>query len=482
MEDYELKKESNYKYQVLKNGKPAYELQKRGSKWACSCTGFKYRGTCKHVKMLEEQLGQEPEQLHGIFARVAQLQKSYDLWKQRYEENPSKVNERNMNNRKAQLEEAKQKAEEEKKNPTVRRHPREEFEPYVPKLEEVFKGLGKWELVGSWRRGKKDFHDLDCLICCNKSDFKKVFERLSSDHEYVPTITGDEIIRGKYKGYDFDINRVEPDEWGSQLLYRTGSAAFNVAMRGWLKKSGWSLNEHGVFNEKGEKLASKTEEDMFRAMGLPFIKPEDRENPGSYRKYFRGVPGQKKVGDSIVKDKDSYDDFIIELMIDLEDLRTKKRKFSISYNCFELDGISTEVLIRMKPTNRITKKDVNPLITLCISEAGDSKDVLFEGDVPMDEVVSTVEKECYSFIFDSDAAKVADTLNKNLNVNCKVLVKPGSTIFVMDTGVAWVTKDKIRTNCPLIVDNLLKFIYPGRFMDLISIQDCKLCQKIIDSK
>ena len=41
---------------------------------------------------------------------------------------------------------------------------------------------------------------------------------------------------------------------------------------------GLKLNEYGVFNRKtGEKLAGRTEKEVFKALGVDYVEPEERE-------------------------------------------------------------------------------------------------------------------------------------------------------------------------------------------------------------
>ena len=43
---------------------------------------------------------------------------------------------------------------------------------------------------------------------------------------------------------------------------------------------GLTLNEYGVFrNDDGARLGGETEEDVYAALGLPFIPPQRREDP-----------------------------------------------------------------------------------------------------------------------------------------------------------------------------------------------------------
>jgi DNA polymerase (family 10) len=45
-------------------------------------------------------------------------------------------------------------------------------------------------------------------------------------------------------------------------------------------KKGWKLNEYGLFDEKGKKIAGRTEEEIYEKLGLEWIPPELRENKG----------------------------------------------------------------------------------------------------------------------------------------------------------------------------------------------------------
>src|SRR3989344_531412 len=52
---------------------------------------------------------------------------------------------------------------------------------------------------------------------------------------------------------------------------------------------GLKVSEYGVFNEKTEKwIAGEREEDVYRAVGLPWIPPELRENTGEIEAAEKG--------------------------------------------------------------------------------------------------------------------------------------------------------------------------------------------------
>jgi DNA polymerase (family 10) len=104
-------------------------------------------------------------------------------------------------------------------------------------------------------------------------------------------------------GIRVDLRVVADREFGSALQYFTGSQAHNVAIRNMAKKKGLKVSEYGVFSEKGGKekrLAGATEEDVYRALGLPLIPPELREGRGEIEAALKdkgALPGRLDVKD-----------------------------------------------------------------------------------------------------------------------------------------------------------------------------------------
>jgi len=87
-----------------------------------------------------------------------------------------------------------------------------------------------------------------------------------------------------------DIRAVETASFGAALQYFTGSKEHNVAMRKIGLDMGLKLNEYGVFERDSEKrVAGETEEEVYKALGLPFIPPEIRENDGEIEAARKGT-------------------------------------------------------------------------------------------------------------------------------------------------------------------------------------------------
>ncbi len=158
---------------------------------------------------------------------------------------------------------------------SVVRHLRE-----VPELHQI-------EVAGSYRRRKETVGDLDVLVTCDRS--APVMDRLAQ----YPALA-DVLARGDTKmsirlknGMQLDL-RVVPDEsYGAALQYFTGSQAHNIQIRRMAQEKGLKVNEYGVF--RGDKrIAGKTEEEVYAAVGLPWIPPELREARGEIEWALQG--------------------------------------------------------------------------------------------------------------------------------------------------------------------------------------------------
>jgi len=99
------------------------------------------------------------------------------------------------------------------------------------------------------------------------------------------------------KNRQVDLRVVEPKCFGAALLYFTGSKSFNIKLRQIAMKKGMKINEYGVFSVRGKKevsIASKTEKECLRALGLSDIPPELREEMGEAH-LFNGKKTPKLV-------------------------------------------------------------------------------------------------------------------------------------------------------------------------------------------
>jgi DNA polymerase (family 10) len=139
--------------------------------------------------------------------------------------------------------------------------------------------IKRLEVAGSVRRKKDLVRDLDILVISEYPD--KVMDAFVA-------LDGikDVLAKGPTKssvvlkcGLQVDIRVLEEESFGAALYYFTGSKEHNVAVRDMAKRKGLKINEYGIF-KGNKKIAGKTEEEIFKVLGLSYIEPELRENRG----------------------------------------------------------------------------------------------------------------------------------------------------------------------------------------------------------
>ena len=139
----------------------------------------------------------------------------------------------------------------------------------LPEVEQV-------SVAGSCRRRRETCGDLDVLATC--SDPGPPMDRLAA-HPLVETVLqrGDTKQRVRLRtGIELDLRVVPEASFGAAMQYFTGSKEHNIVVRQRAKDLNLKVNEYGVFRGE-EQIAGRTEEDVYAAVGLPWIPPELRE-------------------------------------------------------------------------------------------------------------------------------------------------------------------------------------------------------------
>lgn len=159
----------------------------------------------------------------------------------------------------------------------------QKFMAHLDRLE----GVQQITPAGSLRRGRETVGDLDILVtglCCEQQEQRDaVIERIVN----FPGVL-DVLARGENKvslklrsGMQVDVRILPPDSYGAAMQYFTGSKTHNVALRQRALKMGFTLNEYGLTKlESNERVAGRTEQEIYAALGLDWIPPELRENCG----------------------------------------------------------------------------------------------------------------------------------------------------------------------------------------------------------
>jgi DNA polymerase (family 10) len=143
------------------------------------------------------------------------------------------------------------------------------------------RGLIRAEAAGSLRRRRDTVGDLDILAAASPRGARAVLERFAS----FPGVER-VLARGATKasallrsGLQADLRVVPEESYGAALHYFTGSKAHNVAVRALGVRRGLKINEYGVFRG-ARRVGGRTEEEVYRGVGLPWIEPELREDRG----------------------------------------------------------------------------------------------------------------------------------------------------------------------------------------------------------
>jgi DNA polymerase (family 10) len=142
-------------------------------------------------------------------------------------------------------------------------------------------GVAAAEPAGSLRRMRSTVGDIDILVASrNSGPVMDAFTHLPG----VARVLGKGETKSSVEFGDGVRAQVwvhPPDRFGTALQYATGSKDHNVALRELALAKGLSLSEHALTRTdgKGEILCAK-EEEVYAALGLPWIPPELREDRG----------------------------------------------------------------------------------------------------------------------------------------------------------------------------------------------------------
>jgi len=173
----------------------------------------------------------------------------------------------------------------------------------LPIAEEISDRLARVERVeavlpaGSLRRRRETIGDVDILVASERGkDVVAAFVALPMVKDVLAAgdTKGSVRVEG---GLQVDVRVVPPESFGAAAQYFTGSKAHNIRLRDLAIGKKLKLNEYGVF--RGEKrLAGKTEEEVYAALGLPWIPPELREDRGEVEAALEGgLPALIEEGD-----------------------------------------------------------------------------------------------------------------------------------------------------------------------------------------
>lgn len=154
--------------------------------------------------------------------------------------------------------------------------------------------------AGSLRRMKETIGDIDILVSTKNPEkhTPSIMAYFLKFPESAKTLAHGETKSALllHSGIQTDLRVLDTKIFGAALHYFTGSKAHNIVLRDRAKKMGLKISEYGVFQLKHHKgkgepeeilIGGATEEEVFQAVGLPYIPPEMREDRGEIEAALR---------------------------------------------------------------------------------------------------------------------------------------------------------------------------------------------------
>ncbi|HUR37049.1 MAG TPA: DNA polymerase/3'-5' exonuclease PolX, partial [Terriglobales bacterium] len=342
-------------------------------------------------------------------------------------------------------------------------------------------GVEKITPAGSLRRGRETVGDLDVLVTGNGCEPDSL--KLEAIKDKVLAFPGilDVLVRGDNKvsfklrsGMQVDVRLLPPASFGAAMQYFTGSKNHNVTLRQRALKMGFTLNEYGLFKlEPGQKapedesdkpvkpvagklVAGRTEEDVYKKLGLPYIPPEMRENCGEIE-----VGAEGKLPELITQDDIQGDVHMHTVATDgkntIEEMARAAKEHGYKYmaitdhskNLAFANGLDdARALEHIKKIRAVTVPGIRIF-------AGIEVDILADGELDlsdsvlaeMDVVIASIHSN-----FQQEPAKITDRLlrvldNKYVSIlghpTGRMLLRREGYKFDMDAILAAAAKNKV---------------------------------------
>jgi len=144
---------------------------------------------------------------------------------------------------------------------------------------------GRCVIAGSIRRGKPEPRDIEVVCIPNLAAFGLFGDELVTDPAFVHAVNLWDKVKGeptgKYTqrivdGVKLDLFMPSRNCWGNILAIRTGSARFSheVLANTWVRLGFKSVE--GMLWRDGKPYPCPEETDLFKLLGIPWVKPEDR--------------------------------------------------------------------------------------------------------------------------------------------------------------------------------------------------------------
>ncbi len=265
--------------------------------------------------------------------------------------------------------------------------------PWVEELVSLLKKkspVDRIDIAGSIRRRRETVKDIDILVTSkNPLKVMEIFVSLPMVEEVLLQGETKTSVRLK-QGIQVDLRVVDPECYGAALAYFTGSKAHNIRIRELGVQRGLKINEYGIF--KGQnRIGGREEEEVFAAVGLPWIPPELREDRGEIEAAQAGTLPRLVGYDEVLGDAHVHSKFS-DGSASIEEIAAYARKLGLkwvgicdhSQGLKVAGGVPIEKIMEKKKAIEAFNKRSKDVKLLCGTEV----DILADGklDYP-DEIL-----------------------------------------------------------------------------------------------
>jgi DNA polymerase (family X) len=272
----------------------------------------------------------------------------------------------------------------------------------VPVAERVVAALrdvdaaGAVAYAGSVRRFRQDIGDIDVLVAAQEdAAAAEVTERFLAlpdvDRVLASGTTKSSVLT--WEGVQVDLRVVPPDSFGAALVYFTGSKAHNIRLRQRALARGMTLNEYALallpedaeVDEAAdaepppgggdavptarvpwqdlERVASRSEEDVYAALDLAWVPPELREDEGEIERAETGDLPALVTREDLRGDLHDHTDRSGDGRVSMEDLVAAAVDLGLEYLAItdhaedlSINGISREEMLRQRRELRVLEE------------------------------------------------------------------------------------------------------------------------------
>lgn len=159
-------------------------------------------------------------------------------------------------------------------------------------------GVVRLETAGSLRRWRSTIGDLDLVAACTNP--APLMQAFVSQPE-VTRVLGQGENKSSVElsnGLTIQLWAQPPERFGTLWQFVSGSKDHNVRLRELAQRRGLSLSERAISDSEGHEQLFAHEEDVYAALGLPWIAPELREDRGEIAAAQNGsLPHLIQTGD-----------------------------------------------------------------------------------------------------------------------------------------------------------------------------------------